>query len=377
MAVHCKQCGAELFEGQRFCRVCGAPTGVLTGADLPTQLLPHQQQGGAPTATVPLAAGRNTDPVYAAGTAYRPAHTAAVPARRKRRWGRVLFFVALFVVALSVGGALLAVSFVRSLPRPAAEKMKIVKAKPPRGTVAPAPPGASAEEFDDEGAEVTGDKTVITRSYPLGDGGTFKIENASGGITVEGWDEPRAEVRVIKRGETAEERAGVEIRQERSGDSLSFKTEADEDSRVREVQYEVKLPRELRRLELNTRNGDVRLAGVEAEVAVSVQGGNLALEGVGGKLSAKTLNGNAGVKLGAADQPQVVNVVNGNITLTLSPETNVHLKAESLAGRVEADGELGLTLQKTATSQHAAGRIGKGGQPLVLKAINGNVRIKQ
>src|SRR5437764_14899485 len=93
MSERCKNCGAELFAGQQFCRQCGARTGLLTQDDAATQMLPPQQpqqQTNAPASTVPLAGERGTGPnFYARPTAaYGPqqvtplAH-AEPPARRR------------------------------------------------------------------------------------------------------------------------------------------------------------------------------------------------------------------------------------------------------------------------------------------------------
>src|SRR5436853_7534750 len=37
MAEPCKNCGTELFAGQRFCRACGNPTDTLDAGEAPTQ----------------------------------------------------------------------------------------------------------------------------------------------------------------------------------------------------------------------------------------------------------------------------------------------------------------------------------------------------
>src|SRR5215212_1262095 len=71
MSESCQNCGAELYEGQQFCRRCGAPVGTAAGGEAPTQLFDGGAPAGvaAPTAgTSPLGAGART----AGGMAQRP-----------------------------------------------------------------------------------------------------------------------------------------------------------------------------------------------------------------------------------------------------------------------------------------------------------------
>ena len=72
MTERCNNCGTELFAGQQFCRVCGAPTRQFSTAEIPTQILPGGQAPPAPqpptaqtpyAGTTPLGA-RDTDLGY-------------------------------------------------------------------------------------------------------------------------------------------------------------------------------------------------------------------------------------------------------------------------------------------------------------------------
>src|SRR2546423_9962537 len=56
MAEPCKNCGSELFAGQRFCRACGNPTDTLDSGEAPTQPFaddPLSPQGEATTRRMP------------------------------------------------------------------------------------------------------------------------------------------------------------------------------------------------------------------------------------------------------------------------------------------------------------------------------------
>ena len=409
MAERCGNCGAELFEGQQFCRACGAPTRQFSREDLPTQLLPHQQQQQTqqppqtPLSTAPLSGGRNTsDPVYGAGyQSYQPPvvaspqqqvqqrHTSPVggalpPPRRSRGW-----LYAVLALLIFCGGATLVAGIFMMNRRPAPRVVK-VGARPnvvvphvPNMPDMPVPPPPFDDEgalLENEGAEVDGNQTTITKTYPLASNGSFAVHNINGDITVEGWDEQEAEVKIIKRGGSPEARDALRIVREQSAGRLAFNTMPEaRGGGVQEVRYVVKVPRNLRELEIVSNNSNIELTGAHAaSISVVVQRGNIQLEDVSGTVNSRTTKGNTKVVVGDAARtaPQVFNGISGNIELELAPDVNAELKAETVSGDIEIDEELGIKVEKRMVGQQAVGRIGKGGQPIVVKTVSGNIKIR-
>ncbi|MGI9108217.1 MAG: DUF4097 family beta strand repeat-containing protein [Pyrinomonadaceae bacterium] len=398
MADQCTNCGAELFAGQQFCRACGTPTRHFSSEDLPTQILPDQQQqqqqvNAEPFGTVPLAGRDTSDPVYPANfSQYQPpvaAQTTSLPVappplHRRRRRGWLYAVIAIFV--LCVGAAAVAGLFFLSQPRQVARK--IVRTE--RAPIIPHPPGRPPEldgmliDEEEEGAEVNGGQTIITKTYALAKEGTFAIHNLSGDITIEGWDEPQAEVKIIKR-------AGLKIMREQSANRLVFNTMPESRGGVsvgggsgsgggaREVRYEVKLPRGVRELEIISNNSGVSLTNVEAKsISIIVQRGDIELEDVGGTVNSRTTKGHTKVVLSetARSAPQVFNGISGDIELQLNPEMNAELKAETIDGDIEIADEFGIKVERRMVGRQAVGRIGKGGQPIVVKTVSGNIKIR-
>lgn len=407
MTERCGSCGAELFEGQQFCRACGAPTRQFSGEELPTQLLPHQQQQqpsqpqNTPLSTAPLSGGRNTsDPVYGAGyPSYQPSpvvplspppqqrHTSPVgiaatpPRRRSRGW-----LYAVIALLIFFGGASLVAGlfFANRTQRAVRVTRPKVVVPPAPQVMPPLPPQFEGDEdtlLENEGAEVDGNQTTLTKTYPLAKNGSFALHNINGDITVEGWDEQQAEVKIIKRGGSPQARDALRIMREQSADRLVFNTmpEGGRAGGVQEVQYVVKLPRNLRELEIVSSNSNVELTNAHAaSISVMVQRGNIELEDVSGTVNSRTTKGNTTVVVGDAARtaPQVYNGISGNIEIELSPEVDAELKAETISGDIEVDEDLGIKVEKRMIGQQAVGRIGKGGQPIVVKTVSGNIKIK-
>ena len=398
MTERCRNCGAELFAGQQFCRQCGARTGMLTHDDVATQILPGAQPttpAPPPTATAPLGGERATDPNFRGYQSGYPAGPqpvvplaasapATVPARRRRA---SLVWLVLAIVVFALGTTAVGVAFlIANNTRRLVREVRVAPPRPPAVPRVPQPPapGAAADAdedtLDEEDADVTDNKTVITRTFPLApEEGAFEVTNLNGDVTVEGWDEPQAEVKVTKRGGSPDEREGTEIKLERKGDRLALHTEPGDEGDGREVTYEVKVPRRLQQVKLSTMNGNVKLAGVHAGVEVSAQNGNVKLEDVGGAVAAKTMHGNTKVVLPAEgrDADQSFNTLNGNIEVELKGAVNADLKAESTTGAIEVDDALGLSVTKQIVGQRVAGRLGQGGPAIVVKTLSGNIKIKK
>lgn len=399
MADRCLNCGAELFTGQQFCRACGARTRNFSGEEVPTQILPPDQATGAPpdAYTSPLHSGRDTDPAFRQQyTAYQSPLAAAqaappvAPPPRRRSRARYWIAALVLLVFFATGAVLLVVAyFIREGERRTVRRVTIkppsVSLPPPPAIpvpeVPPIPDMAIAGEtaLDETGAEVSGDETVITKTFKLADGATFSIQNLNGPVTIEGWDADEAEVKITKHGGSAAERRGAPVMHTYSEKELSFRTPPQSYAGLEEVEYEVKLPRRMGPVQINTIRSNIELSDLDAPVTVNVQQGNIELSNVRGATNAQTTQGNIEVSLEslASGAAQSFNAINGNLTLQLSPQVNADLQAETINGDIEIDDDFGLKIEKRMVGQRLAGPIGKGGPRLVAKAISGDIKIEQ
>ena len=409
MAESCGNCGAELFTGQQFCRLCGTPTRTFSSGEIPTQILPGggappppqtpPQTSGQPGETTPLSARDTADPVYRSRYAgYQPPADArpqaghaggAGPGQRRSRRGLAIALLSVLVVSVGASVYLARRVTMHWVGKKASErqiKVVVPKIKAPQ---APDVPGVVVERreadehvldepLDEEGAEVTGGETVITRNFPLEEGKSFAVTNVAGDISVEGWDGEGAEVKITKRGGTPDEREGVEILHSRTDKRLLLTTKPGVARGVRDVRYEIKLPRGLRQVDIVSTDSNVEVSGLAANVGVVVMRGNISLEGVSGTLSTRTTKGNTEVALpaDAAGDAVIVDVTNGSVEIKLPPGEDAEIKAETVKGRIEADAGITLNVERRLSGEHAVGRVGKGGRPIILKTVSGDIRIK-
>lgn len=395
MNERCQKCGAELYAGQQFCRTCGTPAGPKMGAgeDAPTRmLLPDAPTTGvAANATSPLP-GRSTDPVGGQPPpGYQqppyPQHFATSPPLAPSA-SRPTWMIGL-IIGLVCFSLLLTWGFVKSLfgGEPTVIVKKTGRHDAPTAPTAPtAPempgvpgaPGVSGEILDDEGASVTGQETVITKSFALDDDSTFSLKNVDGDVSVEGWDEERAEVKIIKRGGNADQRRAAHVVLANTGEQIHLVTAATPGGPV-EVRYELKLPRDLRELHIAAAKSEVRAARFGGSLVVDVERGSIELEDVTGETRTNIIKGHTKInfKDAAHDGAQQFTTVSGNVEVRFAEGADADLKAETVTGEIEADPALGLRVEKRFAGQNATGRLGDGGDPVLIKVVNGNIKIRK
>jgi hypothetical protein len=245
----------------------------------------------------------------------------------------------------------------------------------------PLPPSSSmgqpgALPLDEGDADVTDSKTVIVKTYTLHAGAAVSLKNVSGDIKVEGWDEDQAEVKIIKHGGSPQDRDAVRIIQTSAPNRLSLETPLVSDSNV-EVQYELKLPRGIAAVAISSLNSDIKLSEINGSVAIDVQKGSIELQEIGGAIKAKTIKGDIKAELAGTKQrgSQEFSTVKGNIELQFDGEVNADIKAETMDGKIELDDDFNLKVDKQPVGQHVAGRIGAGGEALLAKTVNGNIKL--
>jgi hypothetical protein len=133
----------------------------------------------------------------------------------------------------------------------------------------------------------TGSDTTLTKTFPLAEGAAFSIRNTNGSITVATWDQPKAVVKVIRRNSDR----NVQVFVNSSQNNLSIRSA---DTRGgQDVRYEVMVPSELGRVEINSINGAVKVSGLTGEITVQGTNGAIELAGLSGVSRVRNTNGRA------------------------------------------------------------------------------------
>jgi Putative adhesin len=362
-----------LFDAQRFCRSCGAPTHQLSEEQVPTRMMPPQPEGrGARSGASTAPTSRpETTPVYDPSAGYQPTvppYPSVVPQyappRSRSPVGWILAFIGagLFVVVV------LAVMFMARAGRRAITEISSGPTSPP--VVQPGESVLSADNADQ--SATTGTETTLTKTFALGDHAKFSIKNINGSITVEAWDQPKAEVRVIKRGSDR----GAQVIFSFSANNLALRTGVPRNSGKQDIRYEVKIPREMGRVDLNSVNGSIKLSSVSGQIVLESTNGNIELTDVAGVSKAQTTNGRITAVLEEATEGQMeFTAVNGHIFITIKSDFDANLEASTVHGSIDIDDQFGIPVERQIVGQHARGQIGSGGSTLRITTVNGGIKL--
>lgn len=368
---------------------------AVSGGEAPTQLFPGGGQAATPAAgTSPLGEGAQTEGVAGQRpTEYhpnagqqtsvlvgqpfgsRPLAVGAPPPPKRRRGLWLFALLAVFVLGAGLASG---AAFIWWRATHTGTVVRVVKTAPPAAPEVPAVPempeipadlGDRIREalketgvplpLDESGAVVSGDDTILTRTFKLDSGSSFSAHVISGDINVVGTDAEEAVVKIIKHGGSVQERASTRVLAAESDEGVTLLS-APTNGRVK-VSYEISVPRGLHHLELEVSKGDVRMS----EFAGGVQ--------------SKVVNGNTRVTLSTAEREgaQEFTVVKGDIEATLTDGAGADLKAEALTGDIDVEEALGLRVEKGAAGRRVSGRLGEGGDPLLFKVTNGDIKLKK
>jgi hypothetical protein len=322
------------------------------------------------------------------------------PPKKRSTWGWIVALISIGLFAAMFLGFLL-------IGRQIRERVR-TRVDPPQVST----PNTGETAFGEQGASFSGRETIITKSFPLTAASRFSINNPNGEITIEGWDQPQAEVRVIKRGGSRSDRRNTEVYYAVEGDSLKIRTSPTRGRGV-EVAYEIKLPRTLKLVTiesasgsasladlksavsvstasgdvqlsdiigdvtLNSASGDVSLSEVTGKIKANAASGSIALTGITGSVQANTASGDikAVFEGVTAGEPLEFSTANGDVEIEFKTDINADLDIETIKGDIEIDEKFQITPEKQIVGQRASGRIGAGGQRLKINTVNGDVKV--
>jgi len=224
------------------------------------------------------------------------------------------------------------------------------------------------------------EERIWTATYPLAAGGRVQVANVQGSITVEGWDRAEIEVTAVQTPGTAEGGEPV-VGVERGSDWISLRTlyPADGAAPV-QLDYYLRVPRQVQLDELLTVNGRVRVRDVEGRVAARTLNGDIEQERVSGSVVARALNGSIRLALRALPgrgAEMSLETVNGDLLVLLPPRADADLELSTVAGRVENQFVVPAGDSGAADGGARRVRLGRGGPTLKLRTVRGNIRLGQ
>ena len=141
------------------------------------------------------------------------------------------------------------------------------------------------------------------------------------------------------------------------------------------VEFTIKLPPGVR-VVVTTVNGDVSVEDATAEVEAASVNGSVWAASAGGPVRAHTVNGDVRARMGTRGTSDLhFSTVNGTVIVQVPDGADAELSMSTVNGSVQSD--FPVTIQGRLNPRKLRATLGKGGPQLVMKTVNGDVRLRK
>ncbi len=224
----------------------------------------------------------------------------------------------------------------------------------------------------------------ITRTIQLEPGGTLRLKNFSGRVTITASDRPEVVIDAVRRAPREQlERIKLDIHT--SGPNVVM-VDANQRDRswwafsshnVVETDFDIKVPRRTQ-LDLSVFSSPVTVTGVEGPHSLHGFSSPLVLTDVTGSVRAHTFSGSVTIreKSWAASQTIDVDTFSGNIDLHVPDSARGTVTFKSFSGHLNSDLPLTMHTSSRKSLQAELGGDGDGGT-LRFKTFSGSVKINR
>jgi len=221
----------------------------------------------------------------------------------------------------------------------------------------------------------------IRKSFELQPGARVEVQGINGKVEIQTSDTTTAEVYVLRTAKNRDALGRHEVTVEQTATGLLVKSRQTRrpgfwehlfGSNPKE-EVTIKAPRRIA-LALKGINGRVSSGDIEGPLEVKGINGRVELGQTNESAEISGINGNISVAfIQLGDRGARVSGVNGGIELKLGSGLNADLTAKGMNGNMRSE-IADVTVDKERYGHYAA-QIGKGGPPIALSGINGNVRL--
>ena len=225
----------------------------------------------------------------------------------------------------------------------------------------------------------------FVRRVPLRSGGVFALSNVNGTVEVGAWEKDEVEIRARKftRGNSADlSRVQIVVDTQPFDQArgklgeVSVRTVYPESEGIDvSVEYLIRVPARVVLRRVETINGSVSVRGVTGSGLLRSVNGNVELLDGAGRFDARSTNGNLRIELRELPpgSPISIETVNGSVVLALPANADAELDILSMNGDFRS--ELPVMLNGKLSSHDFRGRLGRGGDVVKVRTVNGGIRV--
>jgi hypothetical protein len=228
-------------------------------------------------------------------------------------------------------------------------------------------------------------KEAFSETHPFNANGEITLANTNGAVVVRTWDRPEVKIEGEKSAKTEEELKMIGLAIDAKAGALIVKTDLPKrktgwfggDTIRASVQITLTVPATVQLRLISAVNGTVSIDGVRGRVSARSVNGGVTAKGLGADTALETVNGNIRAEFAtvAADQKISARTVNGSTTVTLPKDVSVALRARTVNGGVSC--EFPIRLDGKTSRSSLTGTIGAGGASLKTDSVNGSIHVTQ
>ncbi len=232
------------------------------------------------------------------------------------------------------------------------------------------------------------------QSFPVKEGADFVLDNASGSIRIEGWEESRIDVtadifvkspskfksRQLYEGihftaDNDPSRLAIEARLPRARQDVFFGGTSGQHTSIT-IRYTVKVPRHTS-LTIHTINGDIAVAGVAGAFVLHTDNGAISGRFLDGDGTIGTGNGSveAAFEQFRAGGKLSIRAANGPLVLSIPGSIGADIDAQAVNGGVHVDFPASHLFEMKRG--HWSGTMNAGGAAIELHNVSGEIHIRQ
>jgi hypothetical protein len=233
--------------------------------------------------------------------------------------------------------------------------------------------------MSDDNSAVTEDET--RKSFELQPGARIEIQGVNGRVEILTADTKTAEVYIRRKADTPSSLRRREMIIEQTSDGLRVSSRqihagfwAHLFGHDPTEEVTIRAPRQIA-LSFRNVNGRVSSSDIDGRLEARAINGSFEVGQVGESVELSAVNGNITLGLKALSAGGArLSSVNGNIELRLASNLNADLTAKAMNGSVRSD-ITEVSVDREEHGRRYSARIGEGGAPISISAINGNVRL--
>ena len=140
------------------------------------------------------------------------------------------------------------------------------------------------------------------------------------------------------------------------------------------IDYILEVPEQLQAVLLTARSGDVRAKGSYKKLEINTVNGAVVFQGEFSGCAFSSSNGDMDIRVTDTLKGGITaRNINGNVTVTLYPDSGFHVIARTAGGTIQTDFEIPIT--KDTRGQQLTGTVNNGAHGININTVNGSIKL--